>query len=231
MNLNRFGLVRSALLLSVLCAFQTAAAQSYRVETASTPPPQELSSAVRDALSLQALRVVGPKGTLSEIWLRKVVPAKAGATEELGISYGQLVEGTLVGAVRFPAEVNDYRQQRVKPGVYTLRYALIPVDGNHQGVAPNRDFLLISPAAADADPATISLDVLLNLSRKSIGAGHPSVWSLPTTDSAPAALPRVKHQEDGNLWVLQFAVEMEPAGGAPSKVVLSLVIVGHAPEA
>jgi len=231
MNLNRSGLACSTLLLLVLCAFQTAAAQSYRVETASTPPPEELSSAVRDALAPQALRVVGPKGALLEIWLRKAIPAKAGTTQELGISYGQLAEGALVGAVRFPGEVNDYRQQRVKGGVYTLRYALIPVDGNHQGVAPNRDFLLISPAAADANPATISRDALLNLSRKSIGTGHPSVWSLLATDSAPATLPALKHQEDGDLWVLQFAVPIEPAGGTPSKAVLSLVILGHAPEA
>src|SRR5262249_4084519 len=158
MNLNRSGLVCSTLLLLILCAFETAAAQSYHVETAGTPPPEELSSAVRDALAAQALRVVGPKGALLEIWLRKAIPAKAGTTQELGISYGQLAEGALVGVVRFPGEVNDYRQQRGKAGVYTLRYALIPVDGNHQGVAPNRGFLLMSTAAADATPASTSLD-------------------------------------------------------------------------
>jgi len=30
------------------------------------------------------------------------------------------------------------------------------VNGNHQGVAPQRDFLLAIPAAADQDPATLT---------------------------------------------------------------------------
>lgn len=232
MNRNRLGLVHSSLLLGlVLWSGGTAAAQSYRIEKTSTAPPQELSAAVRDTLSPEAIRVLGPDGPLWEIWLRKVVAAKASPAQELGISYGQLAEGTLIGAVRFPVQVNDYRRQRVKTGVYTLRYALIPVDGNHHGVAPNRDFLLISPAAADTDPGTMSRGNLMNLSRKSVGTGHPSVWSLPATESTPSALPVVTHQEDGDLWVLQFGVQMQSGSSAPSQAVMALVVVGHAPEA
>src|SRR2546430_12399679 len=46
-----------------------------------------------------------------EIWLRKVLPAKTTVTEELGISFGQLAEGTLIAAVRFPSQVRDFRRQ------------------------------------------------------------------------------------------------------------------------
>ncbi len=212
-----------------------AAAQNYKVEKASAPAPQELSAAVRDALVPDAIRVVGASGPLCEIWLRKAVPAKAAPTQELGISYGQLDEGTLVAAVRFDAETKDYRGQRVRAGVYTLRYALIPVDGNHQGVAPNRDFLLLSPAAADADPATISREALLALSRKAVGGGHPSPWSLPAADapssSAGPALPRLSHQDDGDLWILQFSVPVQAGSSPASTLGLSLVVVGRAPEA
>ena len=155
------------------CISASAFAQSYKVEMVAEPAPAELSAAVRDALGGDAMRVTGPGGTLCEVWLRKAVPAKPAAAEALGITFGQLEEGTLVGAIRFPAEVKDYRRQRIKAGIYTLRYTLLPTDGNHMGVAPQRDFLLASPAAADRDPATVSRDDALKLSRKTTGTQHP----------------------------------------------------------
>ena len=216
-------------LAAVLLAVGVAAAQSYKVEKVTEAAPQELAPAVRQALHGEALRVVGPNGTLCEIWLRKVVPAKATATQELGIVYGQLAEGTLVAAVRFPVEVKDYRRQRVKPGVYTLRYALVPVDGSHLGVAPQRDFLVAAPAAADQSPDSLTRDAALNLGRKTTGTSHPSVWSLSVAE--PSGAPVITHQEDGDLWVLQFRVQMQSGNSSPSTVPMALVVVGYALEA
>ncbi len=228
---GRFGLLFTSLLLVlVLGPAGNAAAQTYKVETVSAAAPQELAPAVRDILSGEALRVTGPNGPLCELWLRKVVPGQARATQELGIAYGQLAEGTLVGAIRFPAEVKDYRRQRVNPSVYTLRYALLPVDGNHMGVAPQRDFLLASPASADQSADTISRDATLALSRKTTGTNHASVWSLGALDSPPASLPAIAHQEDGDMWLLEFSVPVQ-SGNSVSPVPMALVVVGHAPEA
>jgi len=217
-----------AILLTFIafCFSASASAQSYKVESVTEPAPPELSAAVRDALVVEALRVTGPGGTLCEVWLRKAVPAKPAAAEALGITFGQLDEGTLVGAIRFPAEVKDYRRQRVKPGVYTLRYALLPTDGNHMGVAPQRDFLLASPAAVDQDPATVSRDDTLKLSRKTTGTQHPSVWRVGPAFSDPASLPAVTHQEEEDLWVLGFSLP-----GATGRLVMGLVVIGSAPEA
>lgn len=72
----------------------------------------------------------------------------------------------------------DFRRGRVKPGVYTLRYAQNPVDGNHQGVAPQRDFLLLAQTQADTSAANVARDELLALSRNALGTTHPTVWSL-----------------------------------------------------
>src|SRR3989449_6183513 len=120
------------------------AAGAYTAEKFSAAPPAEVSAAVREVLSSDGIRVRGPKGPLCEIWLRKAIPLNANPSNELGIAFLEFAEGTLAAVVRFPADVTDYRQQHVKPGVYTLRYALNPVNGNHQGVAPQRDFLLRS---------------------------------------------------------------------------------------
>ncbi|HYL09208.1 MAG TPA: hypothetical protein VEU31_00600, partial [Candidatus Acidoferrales bacterium] len=128
--------------LAALCAMtprqSAGAVGAYTAERFSAAPPPEVSAAVREALSNDGIRVQGPDGPLCEIWLRKAIPVNASPSNELGVAFGEFAEGTLAAVVRFPAEVIDYRKQRVKAGVYTLRYALNPVNGNHQGVAPQR---------------------------------------------------------------------------------------------
>jgi hypothetical protein len=200
------------------------AAQSYKVESTATPAPQGLAAGIRDTLSASALHVTGPNGALCEIWLRKSVPQAATPNTSLGVAFGQINEGTLVGAIQLDARATDYRNQSIQPGVYTLRYMLLPVDGNHQGVSPNRDYLLLVPAALDASPADVITKDLLALSRKAAGTGHPSVWSLVPADTAPSSLPAVVHQDDGDLWIVFFQA---PLG---TSTTMGLVVAGHAAE-
>src|SRR5260370_6815477 len=145
-----------------LCA-GNAYAQGSKAEAVNEAPQQDLAAPVREALSASGIRVTGPGGPVCDIWLRKAVPAKANAGQSLGVIYPQLAQGTLVAAIRLPNATKDYRKQLIKPGTYTLRYALLPDNGNHMGVAPQRDFLLASPAAADQDGATIRTAQFLNL--------------------------------------------------------------------
>ena len=53
----------------------------------------------------------------------------------------------------------------IKPGVYTLRYGVQPDNGDHLGVSPHRQFLLISPAADDRNPAPQGHDGTVELSK------------------------------------------------------------------
>jgi hypothetical protein len=201
-----------------------AAAQSYKLESSTNPVPQELASGLRDGFSDTALHVTDASGPVCEIWLRKSVAAAATPDTSLGVNFGQITQGALVGAIKFDAPGTDYRGQPMKPGVYTLRYMLQPVDGNHQGVSPYRDYLLAVPAALDSAPADIAVADLLKLSRKASGTGHPSIWSLVSADSAPATLPAIAHQDDGDLWIAYFQAPLAP----PAK--MGLVVVGHAVE-
>lgn len=220
------------ILLGTLCLLLfplDSVAAGYSAEIISSAAPADISAAIRETLSDKSVRVNGPSGPLCEIWLRKAVPAKD-PSQQLGVVYGQIAEGTLVGVVRFPADVKDYRQQPIKAGVYTLRYALIPANGNHLGVSPNRDFLLASPAAADQKPGNLPVEEVLALSRKSAGTGHPSVWSLSaSTEAAPA--PKMLHQEDPDLWMVGFAMNLQSAPNNLTVRTAWLVVVGHAPEA
>lgn len=214
-------------ILAFLFALTAEASDAYRLEKAAAPP-DELATAIRETLAAEGWRVVGPDGPLCEMWIRKAVPAKSGAGQELGIAFSELTEGTLVGAVRFLHETSDYRRVKVKPGVYTLRYMLNPSDGNHLGVAPQRDFLMLVQAASDTSPAGIAPNDLLALSRKAVGTGHPSVWSLEPGENAE---PKMLHREEEEQWLLSFPVTLQPQSGAPTKKGMALMVAGHAPEA
>lgn len=217
--------------LALVCAVAPAAAQGYRAENFTAAPPQELAAPVAVLLSDRAVRVIGPNGTYCEIWFRKEIPAAATTSATLGVAYPALSEGTLVGAVRFVSAANDFRNRAIQPGVYTLRYGRHPVDGNHMGVAPHRDFLLASPAAADADTEAKAFDPLVALSSKASGTTHPSVWSLMPPEDPPPAVPAVVEHPDEALWVLYTSVRILPAGGQAGDLRLAVVVVGHAPEA
>lgn len=223
-------LCRSSLIAFCLALFCGVglSAQGYTVAVANDAPPQALSAAVRDTLSPQALKVSGPGGNICEIWLRKSVPGVAGA-QQLGVNYPQLQEGTLVAAIQFSADIKDYRRQVVHAGVYTLRYALSPVNGNHQGVAPQRDFLLASPAAVDQDPATITAPQTIDLSKKSTSTNHASVWLLAQGEGAATAAAAITHDSDNDFWIAQFGIPIA-AGGAAAPIRMGLVVVGFGPE-
>lgn len=220
------------LALVLLVAVQApGAADPYTLEKAALAAPEEVPAAVRSTLAGEALRVNGPKGPVCEIWMRKAIPVAAAAAQTLGVGYGQIAPGTLVGVVRILAPISDYRQQRVKPGVYTLRYALHPVNGDHMGISPLRDFLLLAPAALDADPAGITFEEAVARSKKTIGANHPSAWSLQSADGAPGEPPSLFHTEEPDLWIIHLRVSLQGASGSASLLDMALVVVGHAPEA
>lgn len=225
-------LFRLSLALLVGLAFAAGAhAQDYKVESFDSAAPAELAPAIRETLGSAAVRVIGPQGPVCEIWFRTIVPARAVAEQKLGVAYGEFEEGTLFGAVRFLRENRDFRKQLVKPGVFTLRYALNPVDGNHMGVSPIRDFLLLLPATEDVSPANLTRDDTLKLSKKSIGLNHPSVWSVTSGEGEHAKLPEVALLEEEDAWVLYFRLQVQPAVGAAAPLTLGLIVVGHAPEA
>ena len=200
--------------LSVACA--TALAQ-YKYEPAG-PPPEELAPAIREALQKTGHRVIGPDGKVfAELWFRAQAPTGPATTEE-GVSLTTIPHGSLVGAIRFPGRGADRRGQTIKPGVYTLRLAYYPVDGAHQGVSPQRDFLKIIPASEDKDlNATPSYDDLVAMSKKASGTSHPailSVWKLDKPE--PAGL--TKQESD---WILHATI-----GDIPIAVIVVGVFQG-----
>src|SRR5262249_21712282 len=126
---------------------------------------------VRAVLADQGYRVVDGQGKpYAEIWLRKAVPASEKPAGPKGaLLFPFLAEGELLGALRFPAEGHDNRDQTIAPGVYTLRYGLQPVNGDHLGVSPYRDYALLLPAVKDTALANLPGKRLEERSAESAG--------------------------------------------------------------
>jgi hypothetical protein len=191
------------LLISILLAAAAAFGQ-YKVEPAG-PAPAELSSAIRQAMQKDGIKVLGAGGAVvCELWFRTTSPGGPKSTEQ-DVTLPAMPQGALLGAIRFTAKGSDRRGQSIKPGVYTLRYAVQPMNGDHQGVAPQRDFALAVPAANDKSLDAISgFDDLVKASEMASGTPHPAVFSI-WKDDQPSSAPSIAKQGDSD-WAVHVKV-------------------------
>jgi hypothetical protein len=196
--------------LPLLCL----SAQDYKYEALSSAPTG-VPDAYSSLLNPQGAKVSGPSGVWCEVFPVKTLAA--GKSSDASISFG-LPQGTLLGILRFPAKGADRRGQVIPAGLYTMRYSLFPVDGAHSGVAPQRDFVLLTPIASDPNPsATPSFEELVQLSIKASGTPHPAVLSIetpPTGASAPSVVKEGDHD-----WTLTLKI---------GDVTISTIVVGKA---
>ena len=207
-----------------------APADEHRVEVIKEPPPQEeYSKALQGQFSEQGLRVIrGSSRTVCEIWPCKHWQTKEGfkATSERLYPFEA---GQLIGLLHFSRRGKDFREQTVGRGWYTLRFGLQPVDGNHEGTSPTRDFLLMVPAEKDTSLARLGVDEANEASAEAAGSAHPAMLCLQPTKKDVKKAPSMYHDEERDWWVLRFA------GKAGSKqnakpLPIDLIVVGHADE-
>jgi hypothetical protein len=192
-------------------------------------PPKEVADPVRKLLTEKSIQVADEKGeVLAEVWLRKELPAKATPEQvKNGLTYRQLPETTLIGVLQLHKQLTDYRKQKVPAGVYTLRLAYQPMDGDHMGTAPHGEFCLVSPAADDKNPGPLVPKLLHETSAKATGA-HPGVFLLfPGRDAGDA--PKIVNKGDGHF-VLLFKQDVT-VNGQKTTLGFGLTLVGNSPSA
>jgi hypothetical protein len=172
-------------------------AQEYKADKAG-PPPRELAPVIAQALAPAGFRITHTSTPYCELWLRAELPA-ASAPEQDKVTLPGIAPGTLVGVIRFDGPAMDRRGQAIRPGVYILRYGIMPLNIAHEGAAPERDFLLLTPAAEDRDLKTLaSSEALVALSRKVSGVAHPAVLAVRKAETDSAGFS----ERDGD-WVLE----------------------------
>lgn len=182
------------------------------------PVPGELAEPVRAAVTAGGLQATVGGATLHFWWVERVEAGSSGLPDS---PWGRVAEGALVGALRVSAApLRDIRGRVIKPGVYTLRYAVQPANGDHMGVSPYREFLLVAPAAADASATAVGHEKAVELARQTIGSSHPAVLGIdPPQASEP---PLAVHTNDAGHEAA--IVEVPVAGGGSLK--FGLVLVG-----
>jgi len=203
----------------LLCAVTSVFGQDYKAETIGAAPT-DVPAAIQSTLDSQGVRVTNGGATICEVWLRKALPTSASPNSSSDVLYGALSEGALVGVVHFPNPTTDFRSQNIKAGFYTLRYGLIPQDGNHMGVNPTRDAFVMAPVAADSDPSKVlKFEDLVKMSTQASGTPHPGF--LVGAAVSGSSFPSVSKDDAGN-WDLQIK-----GHGGSSDLPLAFTVAGH----
>jgi hypothetical protein len=184
-------------LVSLLILSGSLALAQYKMEPGG-PPPSDLPPAFAAALQQQGVKISGAGGEYCEVWLRTKMPTGPKSADDAVTL--PIPQGALLGVIRFSGPAQDRRGQSLKAGTYTMRYSQYPVNGDHQGVAPQRDFALLVRIADDTDPAaTPAFDALAALSAKASATPHPAVLSI--WNSTSDKFPNFSKQGDHD-WVL-----------------------------
>jgi hypothetical protein len=203
-------------------------AAEHAVEPLAEPAPaEELSPEIAAQIAGQGLKVVRGTRTVCEIWPCKEWAINAQPTGDILYPFQP---GQLIGVVRFPRRGSDFRDQTIATGVYTMRYAHQPVDGNHVGTSLTRDFLLLVQPAVDRSAGPMDVDELMNASTEVAEGTHPALLALKKSPEAAAgAGPAIRHMEEEDFWVVRFSGQTKTSGEA-KELFLEVVVVGHASE-
>lgn len=208
----------TAILVVVLSCVSSAA--TAKVERIGPLTAAGVSDALKQAIEDKGYRVTLDDGWMADLWFAKQL--KTIKQDVPGALYPELTNAEFVGVIRFPQGMSDFRGQSIPPGVYTLRYQLLPQDGNHMGVAPNPDFLLASPVAGDSTPEqSYVYKKLVALSAKSTGTNHPAVIALESAGDA-ATVVKTEHG------TVVFTATIPATAGTSEK--LGIVLKGAASQ-
>jgi hypothetical protein len=201
-----------AISLSVLLPVCSVAllAQQYKSDPAGTPP-SELGPAVVSALSSTGTKISKADGSaVMEVWFRKSAPSGPKSNGD-PIALPTIPVGAFLGVVKLETKGEDRRGQSLAPGLYTLRYVLMPSNGDHLGAAPQRDFAAFVPAAEDKDPnSTPDLDATVKMSTKASGTAHPAILSLSSGSGSTTFTKEADHD-----WTLNTKI-----GDLPVAIIL-----------
>jgi hypothetical protein len=212
----------------LMLTLSVARGQEYNVEVIdAAPEADEVSDQLAKQLSTKGIRVKrGSSRTTCEIWFCKqwAVDADVKITDERLYPFSP---GQLIGLLHFGRRGSDFRDQTVSSGWYTLRFGLQPVDGNHEGTSPTRDFLMLIAAEQDDPSKDWDFEELQELSAEAGGGAHPAMLCMRRPSEG--AEFGIRHDEQTDWWTLH-AVGTGISGEKTKDVPFDLVVVGHADE-
>ncbi len=204
-------------------------AADHRIELLDEAAPvSEVGPKIAELLATTGVKIVrGTSRTVCEIWLCK--QWSVDSLEPAAQFNYPFRQGQLMGAARFPRKGGDFRDQDVEEGVYTLRYAQMPVDGAHVGVSPTRDFLLLVAVDAEKSTDDLDYDTLAELSAEAVGSSHPGLLSMKKVADDGNKAPSIRHDEENDWWLARLAGKVK-VGDEVKDLSIDLVVVGFTEE-
>lgn len=179
--------------LALLCVWSgsrglvSAAELTLKVKPAD--PPKELAAAIAGRLQKQEVQLLDGEQPLFEFWFVDALTLGA-KPESLAKALESIKQPSLLGAVMVGRGRHDYRDDDIAPGVYTMRLAIQPNDGNHLGTAEFSWFAALIPARLDTKPDGIAdYKTMVKASSKETTTDHPVILSLRPASSGEGALP------------------------------------------
>jgi hypothetical protein len=219
--------LRGFALLLTLCLLLvgTVRAEDYSVAPVEALP-DEAKADIGQALATPGFQVTGPDGPLCSLWLSKAPAVQEGFSPTLSVKQ-PFAQGAFMGLLKVEegTKFTDFREQTLRPGLYTLRYARQPQDGNHIGTSDLSDFLLAIPAKDDQSPKTADdLDKFVGLAADAARSTHPAILALRPAEKAMPGEAKLVHDSGEDLWMVETAL------GSDKPQPLRLVVVGFALE-
>lgn len=212
----------TALLFMASVVFAIPTVAEYALEVGEKAPPAEISDDLKDRLAGQSCAISEDGEVIFEFWFVKEI-ALSGKAETAEAALAQMPEISFLGVVAVHSEERyDFRDDPIDPGIYTMRLALQPQDGNHMGTAPFDTFAILVPFAKDASlDGFPDHDSLVDTSSEDTIAEHPPILSIQPMKSAEGEFPRL--DEGGDDWrflSIQFPVnDGDKSKGVPLQFV------------
>jgi len=174
-------LIRRQGVFALVLLAATAVLAASKVETIGPCTESAVPDAVKQVLAGQGYRVTLDDGATANLWPAAKIQAINKTREDANYA---LAPSAFFGVIVFAKGTRDCRGNTIPAGAYNLRYELQPNDGAHLGVTPTPDFLLLVPAAADANPGqTYRFEQLVSLSKQVTGKNHPAPMNLVPADA------------------------------------------------
>ena len=169
-----------------------AAGAELTLRVSDKPPPKELDGAVAKSLQNKSVQLLAGDKPVFEFWFVSELPLTQ-KPASLAKALDAVKQTTLLGAVAVPAAQRDYRDDEIAAGVYTMRLALQPNDGNHLGSSEFGWFAALVPAKVDTKlDAFTDYKALVKASSKQTSTDHPVILSLRPAASADGDLPKLQ---------------------------------------
>ncbi len=176
---------------AVLQFHYLAGAADLTLKVVDKEPPKELDASIRAKLQSKAIQLLDGENPAYEFWFVSELPLSSKPESAIN-AFGAIPQAALLGAVSVSKSRRDYRDDEVSAGVFTMRYALQPQDGNHLGTAEHSFFALLVSAKIDTAPASITdYKKLVHSSSRGTASEHPVVISLRPAPSDDGELPKL----------------------------------------